>query len=217
MCVRFDSIHGEVDALANQVADGFLRRDPQVLSDVFDTHKDPLSNLLSHHKIQLALKAAHSRITDVDPLLLRTINATAAGAIDQGVFARVAVAPDDLERWLQNIPLAQILADAFPANCTQSGDILRGVVALTEARLENVLDAAVMGIRRAVRQSVTQLRTALDALDEKASEESLAVSSKFEINKMSCGTLQDFHDGLTKRIGECRSFCLSEYMHLQLS
>ena len=113
---------------------------------------------------------------------------------------------DAVERWLQSLPLATLLANALPIDGRGSLDpdeALRAVSCLDSEQLERSIAVAWDGVRRVMAEGVQKLRDAYKALDERARRIDTPGGHKFgDISKMACGSLRDFHGALTERVGE---------------
>jgi hypothetical protein len=103
--------------------------------------------------------------------------------------------------WAKTLDLPEILADAIPRK--QGVDALRVVSELTEEEIEKVIGALHDGLRNVLRKSVNEMRMAFMASDLriKSSTTEVASGSKFNLIPLSCGSIEDFHLGLERRIG----------------
>lgn len=119
--------------------------------------------------------------------------------VDPDEFRRAATKKWCVDAWAQSLPLAQMLVDALPQStgCNR----LRAVCSLTEEDIRVIADGYRDGLQRLLRQHQVQLRAAYEALDKLVATPNGA-ARKFELPAMSCGSIQDFHAGLQKRIGE---------------
>ena len=102
------------------------------------------------------------------------------------------------EVWAQSLPLAQLLSDALPdcAKCHR----LRAISSLTAKEIRAVVEGFSEALERVLTERVESLRKSLLAMDEY--EEGPRPNRKFQVVSMSCGRIEDFHGGVTKRIGE---------------
>ena len=110
----------------------------------------------------------------------------------------------DLERWARSVPLHRVLADAIPYDDNdfrKETDWLRKVSELDDRAIDIISKGLLHGLRRLVSESVQSLRSAYETMD--AAKQSNDPSSKFVVNKMSCGATKDFHHGLEGRVGVC--------------
>ena len=108
----------------------------------------------------------------------------------------------DLERWAKSVPLHHVLADAIPYDeddLLKETDWLRKVSELDNAAIDTVCTGFLHGLKRVVAESVQSLRSAYTTMD--AAKQSNDQSTKFVVNKMSCGATDDFHRGLEGRVG----------------
>jgi hypothetical protein len=167
-------------------------------------HKMPSSRFLPALK-QLGISIDEGEAQE----FLRT-KGGARGFVDSDEFRRAAAKKWDVDAWAQSLPLAPMLVDALPQStgCNR----LRAVCSLTEEEVRAIADGYRDGLQRLLMQHLVHLRAAYMALDKLAAMPVNGASQKFELSSMSCGSIQDFHAGLQKRIGEavCPGFW-SEY------
>ena len=78
---------------------------------------------------------------------------------------------------------------------------MRSVCKLSTSELDAVCAAFLDGFKIMLAEKCAELRSSFEAMDKKAAEAANDSSKKFEIFGMSCGRIQDFHEGLNRRIG----------------
>ena len=102
------------------------------------------------------------------------------------------------EVWAQSLPLAQLLSDTLPdcAECHR----LRAISSLTAKEIRAVVEGFSEALEGMLSERVESLRKSLLAMDEH--KEGPRPNRKFQVVSMSCGRIEDFHGGVTKRIGE---------------
>jgi hypothetical protein len=124
----------------------------------------------------------------------------ARGFVDSDEFRRAAAKKWGVDAWAQSLPLAPMLVDALPQStgCNR----LRALCSLTEEEVRAIADGYRDGLQRLLMQHLAQLRAAYEALDKLVKMPRNGASQKFELSAMSCGSIEDFHAGLQKRIGE---------------
>jgi hypothetical protein len=185
--------------LDEQVKIGFKRRDSAFLSEVFQQFATSGSNTsaatIARENIVKALSAANARVRCLDG---RIVDAEGRG-VDESTFKRIAVSADVLQQWLESLPLAQIIADAFPAfilmdstlstahsdsdSTTPSTvsaadgtkdddhDIIARLSQLTAAQIPVVVAAAMKGVTKAIEASIEQLKTTLETQKQRHSDQ----------------------------------------------
>ncbi len=117
--------------------------------------------------------------------------------LDFELFERVASHPTPMEEYVRAVPLHKLLADALP---DEDEDPMRLFARLTEGDIASVTQGVAQGLERLLRLHVRCARMALaDAASRTAAPSAL---SKFHVAPLSCGRIQDFHAGLSGRIGE---------------
>jgi hypothetical protein len=73
---------------------------------------------------------------------------------------------------------------------------------LSPAQIDTICFAFFDGLKVLLASHVAELKASLLAMDNLALQASNNASKKFEIFGMSCGKINDFHDGLSGRVGE---------------
>jgi hypothetical protein len=132
------------------------------------------------------------------------------GDLDLEEFCRVIARPTELEQWCSTLPLAKLLgcclegtlADAVAASPhVVLADPVRRVCSLSPQDLDRVSEEFWGGARRLLAEQASQLKGCYSELDSKAAEVGDGSSGKFQTFSMSAGTVEDFHKGLTDRVG----------------
>jgi hypothetical protein len=132
------------------------------------------------------------------------------GGLDLEEFRRVIARPTELEKWCSTLPLAKLLgcclegtlSDAAAASPPAAlADPVRRVCSLSPQDLDSVSEAFWGGARRLLAEQASQLKRCYAELDRKAAEVGDGSSGKFQTFSMSAGTMEDFHKGLTDRVG----------------
>jgi hypothetical protein len=137
-------------------------------------------------------------------LLLRTFDRNQDGLLNMAEFVQAIQAPCPLEEWARSLPLAQLLVDALPRRA--SHDSLRAAGQLTHEEIDAVADGFAHGLRHLLKEQVGQLYESFASMDFSAASRpaggSLASSKfQFDVPKLRCGSIADFHGGLASRIG----------------
>jgi hypothetical protein len=132
------------------------------------------------------------------------------GGLDLEEFRWVIARPTELEQWCSTLPLAKLLgcclddtlADAATASPHAAlADPVRRVCSLSPQDLDRVSKDFCEGARRLLAEQASQLKRCYAELDHKAAEAGDGSSGKFQTFSMSAGTVEDFHKGLTDRVG----------------
>jgi hypothetical protein len=193
---------------------GLQRRDLKFIERLFKVHGalDRETSVLYIDKDGLlqAMKEldTHKQVTDEDvrrrDLLMRTFDRNKDGRMDMNEFTRAIQAPSPLEEWAGTLPLAQLLVAALPQRAGH--DSLRIAGQLTQEEIDAVADGFAYGLRRLLKAQVGQLCesfASMDSSSELKPEGGAAASSKyqFDVPKLRCGSIADFHTGLSSRIG----------------
>jgi hypothetical protein len=123
------------------------------------------------------------------------------GHIDCDEFVAAALRPSPIEAWCKQIPWWHAIADAIPrvADC---GQPLRAVALLTDAQIDVICAEVQKSIRSKLRTKALELSNSLKTM-EKNTESALAGSkfATFATFKASVGNSEDFHKGLSGRVG----------------
>jgi hypothetical protein len=77
---------------------------------------------------------------------------------------------------------------------------------LSPSQIDTIVSAFLDGFKILLTKRVEDLRASLAAMNDLAQRASNDASKKFEIFGMSCGKIEDFHHGLSRRIGLCPNF-----------
>ena len=106
------------------------------------------------------------------------------------------------ELWARSLPLNEILADAL-LKPTDTADVnkdkhLRFVSNFQEADVDVVVKAFSKGLKRMLMESCSVLKQAYIEMDK---EKPAVVGGKFEVFTARCGRINDFHVGMTERVG----------------
>ncbi len=190
------------------IACGFLRRDESYLKQVFEKHSaSPGAEAgLLKESMRAALKDAHfplvsGSIATSDDELWGRIDLDSSGRVSFEEFRQFVRQRGSVENWMKTEQFLQILSDSVvPLLGADAGpdDQMRRLAQLAPDQVRRALDAAVIGLNVQYKSSQENLRKTLKAVTEQAERVS---QSKFELSKLSCGTIDDFHKGLESRIG----------------
>jgi hypothetical protein len=192
-------------ALRAQVFTGLERRSETFLREIFDSYKDPKTKMLHSARLHGALLA--TRISESDDL---EYDATLVQEqIDFEEFRRILQSRSVLDQWAKSVPLWQLLSDSIPRK-TRTFDFLRSskpdrlkmISNLAAEDIEEISEAFLVGFKVLVTQHCRTLQESLRSMKAKSSKVSASKkpSEKFGF-VMECGSIQDFHNGLSARLG----------------
>ncbi len=184
------------------VSRGIRRRDNKVSRQIFNTYKDA-DCMLTAATLMQALADADAPLIpeslEAAALAISHVDVDCNNAIDFGEFVRMVNAPDELALYFHEKQLPA-LADGLRALVGRGGDQLRRVSQLSDADTEAV--AAAVG--SCIPLQAKMLRDELICsfrVQTQLNAETVVDDSKFGMTKMACGSIDDFHKGLTGRVG----------------
>jgi WD40 repeat protein len=184
------------------IVNGKKRRDDGFLRDLFNRHKDSSGGLSVCNLVE-ALRDAHALISPKSALdasdVIQQFDMTGSGSLNFAGFKQAVNHPDELQLWLdeRQLPLA---ADALRP-LFGPDDQLRKLSQLSPAAIEMSAAAISCVLPDTMKQLRQELHDAF-AIQQDLEAEMKADPSKFnEYYKMACGSVADFHRGLTGRVG----------------
>ena len=184
------------------VAAGFMRRDAKFLHNIFDRHKDGPTSL-SLSKLTAALTEADAPvIPDSDAAAAAAIarfDSNSNGFMEFGEFERAVNVPDELALYFQE-KRQPALADALRALVGRGSDQLLRVSQLTPEDMLVACTAICASLPEQAKSVHEELQRSFAAQFEIQSQMA-ADGGKFNVVKMACGGVEDFHSGLTGRVG----------------
>ncbi len=122
-------------------------------------------------------------------------------ALDLEEFKRAVRAPSTIEQLFVTLPISQILADAMP-DMTWS-DRLRQFGQKTPDEIEDICNEAMPFLKSIIRDTVKRIEVSVQTMDALKANQSARTGVKFEVPpEMSAGSVGDYHDGLTGKIGK---------------
>jgi hypothetical protein len=131
------------------------------------------------------------------------------GVLDYEEFKRAVAQPlTQLEQWASMLPLAGMLARSLPVSGGQGDQPLRDFSRLGEDGIDTAVEVFSEGLRRLLMQAKDSTKQMFDTVDDKVLEaakdsaDGVSAASKFKTFKMSTGTIEEYHEGLSSRIGE---------------
>jgi ankyrin repeat protein len=179
------------------------RRDDTQMKAVFEQYKD-LDGGLSKNSLMRALKAVAAPVlisgndTSEDSLYLLADN-NADGFVDLSEFKRIANLPDQLDMFLGDHGLSCV-APALRAHVGDARDQIGCLASLAVEQLDAAASASMTYLKQTLRRAQQQLQVVKFA-EEKIRDQLDKEPGKYQIRKMEVGSIDDFHKGLTHRIG----------------
>jgi hypothetical protein len=208
----------EVDESLMSIARGFLRRNKKYLTKVFEKHSVQANTGdtgLRKESLRAALKDAQfpsvsSALAISDEDLFRQIDVDASGHVSFDEFCQFVLQRGSVENWMNSEHFVQILSESVVPlleasvkserniNVAAQDDLMRELATLPPTQFQRALDVAAIGLNMQFESSQQSLNITLKALTEQTERLS---QSKFEVTKLACGSIDDFHKGLEARIG----------------
>jgi hypothetical protein len=174
-----------------------LRHNSELIAEVFCRFRTSAQKIPSN-RFREALEALGICVDDEEALEFLRSKGGDVGFVDAAEFQRAVGRQWAVEVWAKSLPLAEMLADTLP-NCSGCHR-LRAVSDLKEEEIIAIADGYRDGLIQVLNEHVRMLKNAYDAMAVYATK-SRTAAKKFEVSSMSCGKIEDFHDGLQKRIG----------------
>jgi hypothetical protein len=208
----------KVDETLMSIARGFLRRNKKYLIKVFEKHSVQANTGdagLRKESLRAALKDAQfpsvsSALAISDEDLFRQIDVDDSGHVSFDEFSQFVLQRGSVENWMNSEHFVQILSESVvplleasfesKTNLTVAAqdDLMRALATLPPDQFQRALDVAAIGLTMQFESSQQSLNRTLKALTEQTERLS---QSKFEVSKLACGSIDDFHKGLEARIG----------------
>jgi hypothetical protein len=201
----------DVIKLHEQVRLGFERRNRDVVNEIFERysttplgkekqHGSKHSSYLSKSQLFPLLKELGVNITEIESEeLFDEFDYCDNQGLNLQELQLLLQKPCRLHEWAMGLPLYELLADAMPRK--PGMDPLRVVSTLTSEEIVAVCEVVRNGLARMLKESSELLFKAF-LISDKRSKESFSDGSKFSLQSMSCGNIDDFHKGIEARIGE---------------
>ena len=182
-----------------RIEQGMKRRDDSELKEIFKKHKDPSTNTVRKEQFDFILESLGVVLeNELAPVDESNYGATDHGAIDFQEFKRAASVSSELERLIRTLPLAEMVADALPKE--KERDPNRLFSEITSKQIQDICTALLPHLTKLLIDCATKLKASFDRMDEVQAEAPM-VLNKFELIPMSVGKIDDFHEGLSSRVG----------------
>jgi Ca2+-binding EF-hand superfamily protein len=176
--------------------------DEQEIVRVYQEHAVPGTyRYIPSDKLKSALEGLGLVVTkDRLAHFTRILQLNFKGCIKYNAFKHIVLSPSPVEVWAKTLPLSRLLADALPkfSGC----DHLRVISSLTAKEADYVAEEVCAALKEVLMQHVGLLKSAFKSMDEQAVKMGgVHGNSKFEVSKMTVGSIQNFYAGLEARIG----------------
>ena len=187
-----------------QIDNGFRRRNRSVVFEVFQKYcttscdeaqhiqKDRIQTALNDLDLDVSVKEVESLFNEFD--------SDNSDGLSQEEFCRMLQKLRPVHEWAKSLPIAEVLVDSLPRKANQQQ--LKVVSELTDDEISVVCMVFARGVERILQESRMSLMQAFQI------EPGAETGSKFNMVPVSCGDIDDFHQGLEQRIGfACMSLC----------
>lgn len=173
------------------------------MRDLFNRHKDGSGGLCGQNLAQALRDADAPIIPTTDQEIADTIkqfDANSNATLDFGEFQQAVTEPDELQAWFieKQLPSA---ADALRPLVGRCSDQLKALSQLPTADIECAAAATSLFFPGILKELHQELQGAF-AIQSQIEADMKAGASKFNDSfKLACGSISDFHLGLTGRVG----------------
>jgi WD40 repeat protein len=185
------------------VFNALKRRDISFLRNVFNRHKDVSGGLAGQNLIQALQEVDAPTIPTSDQEaedIIKQFDANSNKTLEFGEFQQVVYETDELQAWFHEKQLS-IAADALRPLVGRGSDQLKKLSQLSPADIEHAAAVTCSIIPGMLQELHQELQAAFD-VQSQIEADMKADPSKFnDFYKMACGTITDFHKGLTGRVG----------------
>lgn len=185
------------------ILNGMKRRDTKVLQHIFDVHSKTSGSLTAATLLPALAEADAAVIPDSEAAAneaILSVDVDCNGMCDFSEFARMANVPDELALYYHEKQMPA-LADALRALVGRGNNQLLKVSQLPDEEADAAVAALASCLPRQARALLDELRCLFRVQSEVVADEPLSQDSKFGMPKMACGDIEDFHKGLTGRVG----------------
>jgi hypothetical protein len=187
---------------ASAVAKGLKRRETNYLRHVFERHKDHTGSLPSSNLVLALTEVDAPVIPESQAAAAESIfrfDCSGAGLMNFGAFERAVNLPDDLVLFCEE-QQQPLLADALRALVGRGVDQLLRVSQLSPSDMRAAYTAVCANIPQQSESLFKELQRSFAAQFE-IQALTATDTNKFNVEKMACGGINDFHEGLTGRVG----------------
>ena len=199
-----------MNKLQIQIKNGFKRRKDENVRATFDSHKQ--GKFITESSLRAALKDLGIDVQERDVgEMKKSSDMNADGGLDFDEFSMLVARSSPGLEFLRSLPLAELVLDGLPpvdkrVAANGVGEVeLRHMCSISQNELDISIQAIAEGLRTMLQENLAALEKAYDLLDSNAAAGN-AAAAKFQIIKMSVGTIYDFHAGIPARIGNAHFF-----------
>ena len=185
------------------IVSGRNRRNEQFLRDVFNRYKDASGRLCARNLVHAwrdvdapIIPTSDKDIADV----IKQFDSSSNQSLEFADFQQASNEPDELQAWFleQRLPF---LADSLRPLVGRCSEQLKALSRLSPSDIQHAAAAACSIIPCMMEELHQELLDAFD-IQSRIDDIMKADPSKFnDFFKMACGTVADFHKGLTGRVG----------------
>jgi hypothetical protein len=198
--------------LKKQVADFFFKRSDQHVQIVYLKFATSELGLSQDDFFQACqeVRFDFSSREDTDELFVN-MDMNDDGFLELSEFRRAMNTRSVFEQFiLQTIPLHEIISSALPRKPgTLPLDVFRG---LTCYEITDMVQAVSITLKNVITEKVVQLRESWEASKAKEFHNG-ENNSKFLLVELKAGSIQDYHNGLSGRVGEGGICSTHQYIH----
>jgi hypothetical protein len=161
-----------------------------------------LKRFVTPEKFYSALKACGANRSSKDAaILFRSMDIDENGGLDLQEFKRAVATPTKLEQWIASLPIPRLLARCLTSIGEGVEDPVREFCQLRGENLNEAVTAFCFDLGNTLAKYQSQLNLSYKEMERRARDGERGVFSKFQISKLNCGGIEDFHRGLEGRVG----------------
>jgi hypothetical protein len=199
-----------------QVKQGFDRRDEEKLKEVFDefavksvksgggASADRHPDFLLEPQFRQALERLQVFEGRDMKEMFNIFDTNEDGCLDFEEFKQVLQTPTEVEEWTKSLPLHHLLADALPRYSVKSQeskiDALENLTKLSSTDINDVATAFSEGLSDILVKGIRHLKHGIQSKVNSPNMDK-SLNGKFSVFTMNAGLIDDFHAGLSGRIG----------------
>jgi hypothetical protein len=118
----------------------------------------------------------------------------------------LGICSSTIEEWVRTLPLNQLISAALPkTDSSHSTDQLRHLSRMTQDNVKAACDDIMKNLEKILEEHLAILKKAFETLDTQEVADSTAGNER---QTMIAGNIDDFHQGLSARIGKMRCLYL---------
>jgi hypothetical protein len=187
--------------ISEQVDVALEPRNKEHFKSTFASFKDPETKSIGAISLELALNELGINVRSEDIAeVIECIKSRCARGIDDADRRIGLEAPSPIEEWVRAMPLSKLVADAMPKNDSCLGkDQLRYLSEISLEELKETCEVIRDHMFKTLQEQLIILKKAYTQLDTQIAAGS---NEKFKLSKMSVGNIENFHQGLSSRIGK---------------